>query len=268
MTGKGPGTGGKDAFIAELQAFHGKCGAPSYHWLAAISLDLPRLYPAPEGAERHLVTLSVSAISEILAGKRQRLPTFDWVASFVLGCQRWAVGVGVAAHDPGTSSLPEWASRRAAHAEPAAPAAAGAGRDSPPGQRGGAGPVSRVPLPPQQRAFIANHGPYGAALLSHAQAGNPDAIYRVALLLGTDAALREDAEALLLYAAAAGHPQSFDLLDSHPATLPPREVARHARDLARIAEANGHHDQAHAFHQAAARARAPASPRQTTGWAR
>jgi hypothetical protein len=275
---------GKAAFIAELRNLHEQCGKPYYKKLAAISEHLPQLYPPPQGVECRYLTLSVSAISEILAGKRKGLPSFDWVASFVLCCQRWAFEVNAATADPGVSTLPEWARRRAAHSRSDD---AGAGHDGPPPSGGGpppgtqagvrfradAGsrpddgtlPACAVRLPPRQQAYVKGYGSYGQTLVERAQAGHPDAVYMVALLLGTDPAYREATPGLLLHAAAAGHAPSIDLLDENPGGLACFEAARMALALARMADADGSRDAALAFYQAAARGGAAGVPAEVSG---
>lgn len=243
MTGQSQAAGGEAAFLAELRELRERSGRPSYKTIAALSEDLARLYPPPGGVECRFVPLSVSAISEVLAGKRKRLPSFDWVASFVLCCQRLASGIQVS-QDPGTTSLPRWLDRW--KAAQAGPGDAGAGGDR---------SLRPEPLPAYQKTFLAGHGPYGQILIDQAQAGDCDAICRVAILLATDPAHGDAAQALLLRAAGAGHARSLTLLDDNPAGLPPSAAAGCALALAQAAEATGDRDEAHAFCQAAARGR-------------
>ena len=82
---------GKAAFIAELRNLHERCGRPYYSKLAAISEDLPQLYPPSEGVECRYVTLSVSAISEILGGSGRgcRASTGSPVSSCAASGGRW-----------------------------------------------------------------------------------------------------------------------------------------------------------------------------------
>ncbi len=236
----------KDAFIAHLRAFHQECGGPSFRNLQRISRDLRTLYQAQGDAAYLLVELSRTAISEILGGKRKGLPSFDWVASFVLSCQRWAVEQGIIARDPGPSTLPDWARRRAAHdvgivIRPRDPMA---GDDS---------PAEAGQIAPQLHAFIASHGEFGSTLLANAQQGEPAAIYRVALLLATDQTRNIQAVPLLITACTAGNTDAMDLLDACPGQLLPHDAARHALDLARCADENGRAGEALAFYRAAAR---------------
>ncbi len=214
MTRKGPEGTGKDAFIALLKVCHEESGRPSYAVLAATSQELPRLYPPALGAKCHFLPLPVSTISEVLGGKRKGLPPLDWVASFVLCCQRHAYERHLLSRDPGTSSLPWWARQLAQHEGDSAP-------------QPHIGPC-KVWLSPDQQVFVASHGPHGLILLEAAHAGDPDATYRVAILLGTDPA-------------------------HHPCDLPPSQAARVARSLARIAEDNGSFEAAFAYSLAADR---------------
>jgi hypothetical protein len=57
---------------------------------------------------RDLPRPSVTAISEVLNGKRADLPPTGWVVSFVLACQRRAFETCVLMTDPGPDVLPEW----------------------------------------------------------------------------------------------------------------------------------------------------------------
>jgi hypothetical protein len=238
---------GKDTFISELRTFYEECGSPTHKQLANLSKDLPNLYPLPSG-ERRLPYLSKATISEILAGKRRGLPASEWVASFVLACQRCAVNVGILDDDPGPSSLPGWQDRLRA-----AKATGASGGPSAPQPRSAPDHVP-VLLPPRHRAFVSGHGPYADHLLVRAKAGDPDALYRVALLLGTDPDRTSDAQSLLLQAAADGHRPSIDLLDENPADdLPPAAAAKRAFTIAQTAEANGRADEARALYAAAAR---------------
>ena len=238
----------KGAFIAHLRAFHQECGSPSCRKLERISRDLRSLYPAQGDAAYLLIELSRTAISEILGGKRKGLPSFDWVASFVLSCQRFAVEQGIVARDPGTSTLPEWARRRAAHDVGAVIALArpAVSEESP-------APTGQIP--PQLHSFIASHGDFGAVLLTRAQQGDPAAIYRVALLLATDESRNIQSVPLLIAACASGNTDAIDLLDACPGQLLPHDAALAALGLARVAEASGRAGEALTFYRAAAQGR-------------
>jgi hypothetical protein len=237
----------KDEFIAELRSLRLASGAPSYRQLVGVSRDLDQHYQPPSDASWELAPLATTTISEILSGKRKGLPTFDWVASFVLSCQLWALRTGAISQDPGTSGLPRLASSLAVHAARADPScmppAAGAGRVG-------------IRLTPGLRAFITSHGSYGPVLLDQASRDHPGALYRLALLLATDPAHADDATSFLLAAAANGSSAAFDLLDTATDDIPASAASR-AHDLARAAHAAGSPGEAAAFYRAAARGGIP-----------
>jgi hypothetical protein len=145
-------------FVAQLRTLHSECDKPPYRRLVTISGKLGKLYEDPHSGPRGLPTLSASAISEVLACRRKNLPSWPWVASFVLSNQRAAYEAHVRADDPGPSTLPRWLELlRAARVE--------AGEEPP---EGGPGPASAPPEPhadrpgpPGDRAPDANPGPPG-----------------------------------------------------------------------------------------------------------
>jgi hypothetical protein len=240
---------GKTAFIAQLRDHHTRCGKPTYHKIAELSLNVSMRYPSRttggppcRGADTHLVTLSVSAISEILADKRKGLPSFPWIASFVLCCNQWASEIGTIAADPGRDVLPEWAKRRELAEQPGT-AAPDARSRRPPGIR----------LPKHLRDFLADHGPYGRALAQQVEDGDAEAIFHTTILLGTDPAHRDEALALLLQAEASKHAAVSELFDASPDGLDPSVAAHYARALAEAARAAGRQQEAAAFYKAAAR---------------
>src|SRR5437868_1140593 len=262
---------GPGDFIAELNAFYVSCNQPPYRKLAEISENLCELY-----GKRGLPVLSATAAFEVLAGRRKRVPTSAWVASFILCCQRRAWETGVRPSDPGISTLPYWQSRlRAAQnppqstsplpttpepstsphqipsprtaddtaqngvllgrgstepqydptAEHPSPPSSGqlegnetSGQSSAPSGGGVQEGQTGVPvwLTASQRAAVADYGEHGRDLVERAANGDADAVYRVAVLLGTDSTRGPEAVALLIEAAAGEHPQALDLLDSNP----------------------------------------------------
>jgi hypothetical protein len=262
MSGRSPARSGKDIFIAELKAFHRECGEPSFAELAALSEQLASSAAEQQATGQReqsdvpfpVAILSVSAVSEILGNKRKGLPGFTWVATFVRCCQQWAYSHGAKADDPGISSLPGWAQRRA---ECAAMSDGDGTAERAPVTRRGPAQSCPVLLPPPQRKFVASHGPHGQLLVRYAHEGRPEAVYHVALLLGTDPAFQGDALGLLLQAAAAEYQPAQDLLDANAARLPQFEVARQLHHLAQTAEARGSADEARAFRLAAARGGVP-----------
>ncbi|WP_242902196.1 hypothetical protein [Actinomadura terrae] len=236
---------GPEDFIAELNAFYESCNRPPYRKLAEISEHLGELY-----GRRGLPVLSATAVFEVLAGRRKRAPTSAWVASFILCCQRRAWETGVRSSDPGISTLPHWQSRlRAAQSAPAERAAERAEGAAPQPRNS---PEARSPVPlrltASQQVTIADYKEHGRELLDRAQGGDADAVYRIAVLLGTDPTRGAEAIALLIDAAAGGHPQALDLLDASPNGLDPRQAAEHAH---RLGESAPTREAALAYYQAA-----------------
>jgi len=161
----------------------------------------------------------VTAISEILAGKRRGLPRPEWVASFVLACQYLAARAEPGRRDQGLAILRYWTAIHAAHT-PAAD-----------------GPPAAWQLTAAQRAFFAGHGPHSQILITRAENGHPHARYRAALLLATDPSRIDQAAELLTELASTGYPPALDLLailarskripaDPEPAGQPASPAAR------------------------------------------
>jgi hypothetical protein len=245
----------KEEFLIALRAFREDSGNPSYRMLVRVSRDLRTYYPLPGDVTCSLAEMSLTAVSEILAGRRKHLPTFDWTASFVLSCQRAALEDRVIKNDRGIAILPAWFAIRARHA--ANLSAAGHLPSEDRADLPCAGQPIACQLRQDQRALIAGHGPHGLALLARAQQRHPDARYRVALLLATDPEHTAAATSLLIDVAATGHALSLDLLDAHPEHLSPLAAADRAHVLARVAQARGAGNEALAFLRAAARGGAP-----------
>ncbi|MFD0687132.1 hypothetical protein [Actinomadura fibrosa] len=254
--------GGSEDFIAALNAFYVSCNRPPYRKLAELSEQLSDLY-----GKRGLPVLSATAVFEVLAGRRKRLPSSAWVASFILCCQRRAWETGVLPVDPGIEALPSWQARlRAAHGPPAprrGDRSSAACETAVPGGRAPSVPGARTPpdaetdpavplrLTPSHRAAIADYGEHGRELLDRAPTGEPDAVYRIAVLIGTDPARVPEAAALLIEAAAGGHPGALDLLDAGSGDLDHRHAAAHAYRLGEAAARTGSPATALAYYRAA-----------------
>ena len=250
----------KDELIVALAQLRVECAYPapleslSRRTVMRISGDLKKHYQRPNDPPCRLYSLSLSAISETLNGKRQRLTAFDWVASYVLSCLRHAVGQRLGRRDQGTTVLPDWRKIYALHAAEAvgdAVAVAEARR--------------AYQLPQSQRDFLLAHGPYGEILLARAELGHPHARFRVAVLLACDPGQGGEAVALLLDVASTGHPLALDLLDACR-DLPKgagsgpdadgslsQVAAQCAWGLARTARGHGADTHARAFFRGAAR---------------
>src|SRR5262245_31552629 len=91
-----------DEFINLLDKYRLDCGEPSLRELVPMS---QRVVKDPR--YRHLPTLSLTALSDVLNGRRARPPKFRWVAAFVLACQRFAEESGLRP-DQSPSTLEEW----------------------------------------------------------------------------------------------------------------------------------------------------------------
>lgn len=257
---------GPGEFIAELNALYESCNRPPYRKLAEISEHLSELY-----GRRGLPVLSATAVFEVLAGRRKRLPSSAWVASFILCCQRRAWETGVLANDPGIAALPEWQARlRAAQTAPPqrvpAPRPADSSAPRSPAPEPGEASADSGHSPPEpgeaaaplrltasQRASVADYGEHGRELADRAAGGDAEAAYRIGVLLGTDSTRGPEAVALLIEAAAGGHPQALDLLDTAPDGLDPEQAAGHAYRLGEAAAGAGAPRIALAYYKAAVR---------------
>jgi hypothetical protein len=259
MTRKLPVNPAKAGFLADLKALLKQSGSPSYGELAAISKKLPE--------ERDLPTLSTSALSETLNGRRVGLPSSAWVASFVLSCEQYAWKVGKSTAIPGPDSLPAWHEKLEA-AEAAAPAGdePAVSADTPSfdvlsfepcpvnGTTDGA-PVRGFTLTPSEADYMAGLGAYGQALLAELKEGNPDAAYRVAVVLASTAAHREAGTSLLMGPATIGHRLALALLDASTAPTFTATIGDHACALGAAADAGGDVEAAVVFYGCAARCR-------------
>lgn len=250
----------KEELNVALTQLRADCAYPdsleslSLRTVVRTSGDLRTHYQRSDDPPCRLYALSLAAISEILAGKRRGLPTFDWVANYVLSCQRHAVRQRLGRRDQGTTVLPYWLNIYALHAADAAGDASAAAEAR-----------SAYQLTRHQRDFVLAHGPYGKTLLARAQLGHPHARFRVALLLACDPGRTGEAVALLIGLASTGHPLALDLLDgcrdlpaaggSGPDAASPlsQVAARCAWDLACTARDHGAGTHARAFFRAAAR---------------
>ncbi len=267
----------KEELNVALTQLRADCAYPaplytlSFRTVTRISETLKTHYQRPDDLPWKIHALSLGGISEVLGGKRQRLSKFDWVAIYVLACQRHAVEERPGRRDQGTTILPHWKNIYAVHEAEAAAGAPETGRRTPAPQDGPAGSESGAAyqLPQCQQDFVLTHGPYGKTLLARAQRGHPHARYRVALLLACDPALSQEAVALLIDVASTGHPLSLDVLDACrdvPAAAGtgagaagplPQVAARCAWDLARTAWDHGAGSHGYAFCRAAARGGLP-----------
>ncbi|GAA2399016.1 hypothetical protein GCM10010191_02250 [Actinomadura vinacea] len=205
MIGKSDEGARLDGFVQQLVELREACGSPSLRDIASISKALH----ARDGDEPPRVQeLSATAISDVLARRRERPPAWHWVASYVLSCQAFARHSGARADDPAHESLPDWHRRyRAAlPPPPGTPVGTVAGLDEAlinvsvaalidnltslvddhPGARApdwSAAPAWHEPLSMTERRYGALFGTHGIDLLNAAEEGNEDAACRLGLLL-------------------------------------------------------------------------------------
>lgn len=250
----------KDELNVALTQLRADCAYPdslkslSLRTVVRTSGDLKTYYQRSVDPPCRLYSLSLGAISEILGGKRRGLPTFDWVANYVLSCQRHAAGQRPGRRDQGTTVLAYWLNIYALHAADAAGDATRAAEAR-----------TAYQLPQHQQDFVLTHGSYGETVVARAQLGHPHARFRVALLLACDPGQTDEAVALLIDVASTGHPLALDLLDAcqdvplpegtgPSAACPLSQVAAQcAWDLACAARDHGADAHARAFFRAAAR---------------
>ncbi|GAA1709806.1 hypothetical protein GCM10009734_10910 [Nonomuraea bangladeshensis] len=178
--------GPHSAFIAALIELREAAGQPSYAQMHRWSrlLDTPKKLP-------------VSTLNDILNGKRERLPDWELVASFVAVCRRHAESTGLPPGSLGT--LEQWQVRwRAARSEPARPRVSGS-----------YDPYTTAPDEAERRTTRTV-----ARLVRLAGDGDPDAACRLAII---DLLTGKVAEARYWIHAAArrGHPDARALA-AHP----------------------------------------------------
>jgi hypothetical protein len=97
-------------FVEKLRELRATCGGPSLRKIAHTSGRLTALYGE---RYRDLPVLSPSALSNALNGRRKGPLSWEWVAAFVLSCQRWGWEAGALREDAdlGPGSLAVWRAR-------------------------------------------------------------------------------------------------------------------------------------------------------------
>lgn len=97
-------------FVEKLKELRATCGGPSLRKIAHMSGRLTALYGE---RYRDLPQLSPSALSNALNGRRKGPLSWEWVAAFVLSCQRWGWEAGELRDtaDLGPGSLAVWRAR-------------------------------------------------------------------------------------------------------------------------------------------------------------
>jgi hypothetical protein len=253
-----------DQFVAELADFMTACGPPSLRRLQSISKQLGQHYGSQY---RNVPELTRTTLSAVLNRQRMKFPPAQWVTSFVLSCQRAAWESGITKEDPGPGSLPEWHKRLHAYraldgrrSASASDPASVSSRDentisdlenSPdvtvtnrPGEDRRFGPTLT------QQRFHDAFGLYGLRLLAAAEdQHDPDAAYRIAVLLYLDHRPRE-AEAWLLQAHS--DPDHYMATQLITADEPAHEATEHAYTLGAFAFAAGDCEVAEVYYERAA----------------
>ncbi|HEU5158671.1 MAG TPA: hypothetical protein VFU43_16860 [Streptosporangiaceae bacterium] len=94
-----------ERFIVLLERLRDACGRPSLRELSRVSKNVRKHYG---GRYPQLpAELSLTALSDVLGRRRKKPPTWNWVALYVLSCQRYAADSGVRP-DPKDTTLPTW----------------------------------------------------------------------------------------------------------------------------------------------------------------
>jgi hypothetical protein len=237
------------SFVEQLNELYQRAGPPKLSRLRQLSEQV-----VVRQGVTGLRVLAESTTSDILSGKRTRFPDWPWVASFVTACWMAATETAI---DPGhLGSVEEWRIRyrkaRSAAGDPVTgdpvtgdPVTGDAAPEAPAGEAPGA-------LTPAMR-LLTSYKRTGGRLLRHAEAGDAEAAFRLAvLLLCGDRPL--EATEWLRRASRAGHAAAAELLHH------PRQQAvatRHAYRIGRDYETAGNLPAALAFLEQAADASPP-----------
>src|SRR5918992_914161 len=94
-----------EEFIVLLERFRHACGRPSLRELSRVSEQVRQYYG--KRYPKLPTVLSLTALSDVLNRRRKRPPTWQWVALYVLSCQRFAAEAGIRP-DPVDATLPIW----------------------------------------------------------------------------------------------------------------------------------------------------------------
>jgi hypothetical protein len=243
-------------FVEQLNELYQRAGPPKLSRLRQLSEQV-----VVRQGVTGLRVLAESTTSDILSGKRTRFPDWPWVASFVTACWMAATETAI---DPGhLGSVEEWRIRYrkalgAAGDPVTADASAPPGEPVPPAPAPGAAPAADAAageaagespgaLTPAMR-LLTGYKRTGGRLLRHAEAGDAEAAFRLAvLLLCGDRPL--EATEWLRRASRAGHADAAELLH-HPRQQ--AEAGRHAYRIGRDYETAGNLPAALAFLEQAA----------------
>ena len=242
-------------FVEQLNELYQRAGPPKLSRLRQLSEQV-----VVRQGVTGLRVLAESTTSDILSGKRTRFPDWPWVASFVTACWMAATETAI---DPGhLGSVEEWRIRyrKARNAAgdpvtgdappPAAAQPASAAEEAPAGEaRTGESPGALTPA----MRLLTSYKRTSGRLLRHAEAGDAEAAFRLAvLLLCGDRPL--EATEWLRRASRVGHAEAAELLH-HPRQQ--AVAARHAYRIGRDYETAGNLPAALAFLEQATDASPP-----------
>ncbi|HEU5160047.1 MAG TPA: hypothetical protein VFU43_23825 [Streptosporangiaceae bacterium] len=238
------------SFVEQLNELYQRAGPPKLSRLRQLSEQV-----VVNQGVTGLRVLAESTTSDILSGKRTRFPDWPWVASFVTACWMAATETAI---DPGhLGSVEEWRIRyRKARSAAGDPVASGDAAAGPAGPAAPSGPAATEPasagdapaeLTPAMR-LLTSYKRTGGRLLRHAEAGDAEAAFRLAVLLLCGDRPVEATE-WLRRASRAGHADALELLH-HPRQQ--AVAARHAYRIGRDYEAAGNLPAALAFLEQAA----------------
>jgi hypothetical protein len=239
-------------FVEQLNELYQRAGPPKLSRLRQLSEQV-----VVRQGVTGLRVLAESTTSDILSGKRSRFPDWPWIASFVTACWMAATETAI---DPGQlGSVEEWRIRyrkaRTAAGEPVTGEAAAGVRTGTSANAPAEGATSSAPARTSPTAeatpamrLLTNYKRTGGRLLRHAEAGDAEAAFRLAvLLLCRDRPL--EATEWLRRAGRAGHEDALELLH-HPRQQ--AVAAQHAYRIAHDYEAAGNLPAALAFLEQAA----------------
>ncbi|GAA1783960.1 hypothetical protein [Actinomadura chokoriensis] len=246
-------------FQRRLRELYLRAGSPSSALVDATAARLEEFYPLGGGRRSVPRGISRSTLSQVVKGTR--LPTAGMLAAIVLSLQRCGWENGSLDDDPGPDALPEWHRllREAQAARAARPAASR--RPAPVPADGPRRRADPVVLEPRERAELRVHGRYAAALERRAAAGDRDAVYEIAVLLGCVPGHGHKAAGYLINAAAAGLSVAANLVPVDGAEVDRALAVAHAHVLAYAAGRRGDREAAQAFLSCAAAADADPAPR-------
>ncbi|MEO3810697.1 hypothetical protein ABGB17_16980 [Sphaerisporangium sp. B11E5] len=208
------------AFVAELNELREQAGSPPYSELRRLS--------SRTGEGRGHRELAESTTHDILTGKRERLPPWPWVASYVAACRLAAreTGLDVDALGDIKDWHAKWLAARAAPVVAPAMSASAASAVLPrqTQDRRPRDDIDEHEPSWSPRDFVRHYGRTGARLLRWAEAGDEEACFRIGVVMLLDGR-QEEARRWLGRAHAAGNDAAPLLRRHHDAEAAAAELA-------------------------------------------